>query len=126
MKMQRRRRAGATAVEFALVCPIVFVTFLVSIEFCRVHMIRHTMQNVVYEAARLGLVPGTSNGKIESAAKTMMEAVSVSKADVSASQNDEEVTVQMTVDYKDAAWVSPIVFTSSKLKAAITLAREES
>jgi hypothetical protein len=32
----------------------------------------------------------------------------------------------MTVDYKDAAWVSPIVFSSSKLTAAITLAREES
>jgi Flp pilus assembly protein TadG len=122
---RRRRRVGATAVEFALVCPILFVTFWVSIEFCRVHMIRHTMQNAVYESARRGLVQGTTDAEIEAAAVAMMSAVAVSNPDVKATQTDDEVSVQMTVKYADTAWVSPIVFRNSKLKAAITLAKEE-
>lgn len=125
MNRLRRRSRGATAVEFALVCPILVVTFWVSIEFCRVQMIRHTMQNAVYESARRGLVEGTTDAEIEAAAIAMMSAVAVSNPDVTATQTEDEVSVQLSVAYSDAAWLAPIVFQNSTLQAAITLSKEE-
>ena len=125
MNRPRRRRVGATAVEFALVCPILVITFWVSLEFCRVHMIRHTMQNVVYEAARRGLVPATKNADIKAAAVAMMNAVAVSNPDVTVTQTADEVSVRMSVEYSDAAWLAPIVFQDSTLRAAIILTKED-
>ena len=41
----RQRRCGAVLVEFAVCAPIIFVVIFASFEFCRVNMIRHTMDN---------------------------------------------------------------------------------
>ena len=52
------RRRGATAVEFALVAPIIFLLFLGSIEMTNLNMIRHTAMNAAYEGARQTIVAG--------------------------------------------------------------------
>ena len=53
-------RAGATAVEFAIVAPIFFLIMLASFEFSRLNVIRHTADNAAYEAARHAMVPGAT------------------------------------------------------------------
>ena len=119
------KRRGATSVEFALIAPILFSTFMVSLEFCRAHMIRHSLENAVYESARLGLVPQTSDQDIRDAATRMMQAVSVQNASVIVNQTAEQVSVQINVPFKDAAWVTPIVFKTTTLSARITLVKDE-
>ncbi len=42
---KKRARRGATLVEFALVVPILFLLFFAAVEFARVAMIRHTVDN---------------------------------------------------------------------------------
>ncbi|MBP87235.1 MAG: hypothetical protein CMJ64_11025 [Planctomycetaceae bacterium] len=84
--------------------PILMSTFVVSFEFCRVHMIRHSIENAVYEASRVGLVPQTTDAEIRQTANNMMAAVQVDGADVTVSQTAEQVSVQISVDFEDAAW----------------------
>ena len=55
------RRTGAAMVEFAIVSPLLFLFFFGAMEFCRVAMIRHTADNAVYEATRVGIIPGASS-----------------------------------------------------------------
>ena len=59
-KLAARRRTGAAAVEFAIVAPIFFMLVLVSLEFGRLNIIRHTADQAAYEAARHAMVPGAT------------------------------------------------------------------
>jgi len=127
MRPRRRKKhhGGATCVEFALIAPILLSTFMVSLEFCRAHMIRHTMQNAVYESARMGLVPQTPDADIRQAATQMMQTVSVENPSITVNQTAEQVTVHISVLFKDVAWMTPIVFQSTTLSARITLVKDE-
>ena len=53
-----RGRRGSVLVEFSFVVAIASVIFFAAFEFCRVAMIRHTVDNAVYAGIRSGLVPG--------------------------------------------------------------------
>lgn len=118
------RRRGAATVEFALTVPLVLLFFFASIEFGRVYMIRQTLQNSVYEAARLGLVPGTPDKKIRQAANSMMRAVSVKKPRVVVAQDDETVTVTIAVNVSDHSWLAPFFFNGKQLTSTLTLNKD--
>lgn len=120
-----KRRRGAATVEFALTVPLVFLFFFASIEFGRVYMIRQTLQNAAYEAARLGLVPETSNKTIRKAAKSMMGAVSVKKPRVAVAQDDETVTVTVSVNVNDHSWIAPVFFKDKRLTSSLTLNKDD-
>ncbi len=51
------RRAAAT-VEFALAATVLFLFVLASIEFARLSIVRHAIDNAAYEACRKVIVPG--------------------------------------------------------------------
>jgi len=123
-KRWQARRRGAATVEFALTVPLVFLFFFASIEFGRVYMIRQTLQNSAYEAARLGLVPGTSDETIRKAANSMMGAVSVKKPRVSVVQDDQTVTVSVSVDVNDQSWLAPVFFNGKQLNSTLTLNKD--
>ena len=55
---RQRLRRGATAVEFAIVLPILLTFVWAAFEFTRWAMIRHVADNAAYEAARCVIVPG--------------------------------------------------------------------
>ena len=52
-------RDGALLVEFALVCPILFMFMCACFEFARVAMVRSSIANAAYEGARRASVPGS-------------------------------------------------------------------
>lgn len=56
----KNTRAGAAAVEFAIVAPVFFLFVFAMFEFSRVNVLRHTADNAAYEAARRAIVPGAS------------------------------------------------------------------
>jgi len=53
-----KQRSGATAVEFALVCPIILMLFLGAIELNSLNFVRNSAANAAYEAARTAMVSG--------------------------------------------------------------------
>jgi len=53
-----QQRAGATAVEFALVCPIILMLFFGALELNSLNFVRNSAANAAYEAARTAMVSG--------------------------------------------------------------------
>ena len=57
---KRSQRRGATAVEFALVIPIFGLFCVVCLDFARLSLARHVIQNAVYRAGRLAMTEGVT------------------------------------------------------------------
>ena len=53
------------AVEFAITAGLAFLFFFGAFEFSRVAMIRGTIDNAIYEGARLGITPGATAPEVE-------------------------------------------------------------
>ena len=70
-----RNRHGVTTVEFAVAAFVLFLVVAVSIEFSRMNMIRHTVDNAAYEGARAGIILGAEPEEIESEVNAIMAAV---------------------------------------------------
>lgn len=95
-------RRGAAIVEFALVASVIFMAFLGACEFCRLSMMRHSLDNAVYEAARRSIVSGATASEITAKAKSIMATLGISKVNVTVepsviTDSTEFVTVKVSV-----------------------------
>lgn len=70
--IRKRKRRGATAVEFAMVAPVFFMTVFTCIEFTRLSMIRNMVQEASYFAARDAMVPGATEAECKAAAERIL------------------------------------------------------
>ena len=68
-------RLGATAVEFALTLPILFLLLFACYEMGRANMLAHATESAAYEAARVGIVPGVTPDEISNAAEYVLASV---------------------------------------------------
>ncbi len=89
---------GAYTVEFAVVLPLVFLLFLGGIEFARMHLVRHVVDNASYEAARHVIVPGATVDEAVAKANTILATINAVGAEVQISPNPiTEETKSVTV-----------------------------
>ncbi|QDS92011.1 TadE-like protein [Roseimaritima multifibrata] len=125
----RAGRCGVVAVEFVFVVTIAFVFLFTAFEFCRVAMIRHTVDNAVYEAARKGIIPGGTSAEAQQQARDILETVGVETAVVSITppvidRTTEDVTVSIRVPL-DANSLMPMNFFRGKIvERTLTMRRE--
>lgn len=131
IRLQRRRplRRGVTAVEFAFVAPTLFLLVFSAVEFARVNVIKHTIQNAAYEAARRGIVPGATTDNVRAVADSFLASSSINCASVTMSPSTitpttEEVTVSITVSLDGNGWITPLFFKGKTVSASCTLERE--
>jgi Flp pilus assembly protein TadG len=122
-------RRGTTLVEFALVVPIVFILFFAAVEFARVAMIRHTIDNAVYEAARFAMVPGGTAAAAQAEARRLLSIVGVNNPSIEVNpavinRSTERVTVRIAVPVDTNLFVPPQYFAGQSLTREITLRRE--
>lgn len=122
-------RCGAVAVEFALVAPILFLFIFGIIEFARLNMLRNSLENAAYEGARRGVIPGATAAEAEAEARRILNAVSVSNAQVGVSpaiivSTTPEITVTVKVPLNGAAWTFYFSSPSNVMTRSITLKRE--
>lgn len=124
-------RRGATLVEFALVVPIVFLLFFAAVEFSRVAMIRHTVDNAVYEAARVAIVPGSTALDAQNEARRVLSSVDVNLPSIVVTpsrieRTTPEVSVRVTVPLNANSFVPPQFFAGRSITRELTLRREGS
>jgi Flp pilus assembly protein TadG len=70
MKQGTRRPSwvrGQVLVEFALLLPIMLLLVLGIIEFGRAFMVRQVLTNTAREGARVGVIPGSTVGEVQTA-----------------------------------------------------------
>ncbi len=124
-----RRRRGSAMVEFAIVAPLLFFFFFAAFEFCRVAMIRHTVDNAVYEGCRKAIVPGGTANDARAAANNVLGTLGLQKATVSVSPaklNNQTPELTMTIEVSlDANTFVPPQFTGGrKIIRTLTMKRE--
>lgn len=126
-KRCKPNRFGAVTVEFALVASILFGTFMAAAGFCRLSMMRHTLDNAVYEAARKSIVPGATATEIESQAKGVLATLGISNAKVEVdpkviSDETEFVTVNVSIPLGEALFIP----SKSSMNRSLKMRRERS
>ncbi len=75
-------RCGATALEFAIVGPVVFLILLTSFEFFRIQMIQNMADVAAYEACRLVMVPGATIQEGEAEAQKYLNFLGTRRATI--------------------------------------------
>ena len=124
-----RPRRGATAVEFAIVSPLVFLLFFAQLEFSRANLMRHSIQSAAYEGARRGIVPGATAADVEEAAQAILNAVSARNAEITISpavivHETRAVTVTVDLNLNQNSWGTAKFFRDRTLSSTVTLTRE--
>ncbi|MGB7329470.1 MAG: TadE/TadG family type IV pilus assembly protein [Rubripirellula sp.] len=128
-KTQSRR--GTTAVEFAIVAPLLFLFFFAAMEFVRVAMIRHTADNAVYEGCRAGIVPGATNAEVRAETMRVMNSLGVNNVALTVTpatidRNTDEVTVQLDIPLDSNSFVPNQFVAGRSIIRELTLRREGS
>ncbi len=129
LAVSRMRRRGTTVVEFALVVPIVLMFTFAAVEFARVVLIRHSVDNAVYEAARIGIIPGGSADEVRAAVDRMLAAISVHDylveiVPVALAVDSPEITVRVTVPLDTNSYLPAQFFAGKSVRRELTLQRE--
>jgi len=130
-RMRRNTRQGAVAVEFALTAGLAFLFFFGAFEFSRVAMIRGTMDNAIYEGARVGITPGATAGEVKKKVRDILGFSLVKVANITVQPNPilfDSKTVTVKVDLPlDKNTFSPAKFFSGKsIVRTIQMKREAS
>ncbi len=130
-RMHRRTRRGAVAVEFAITSGVALLFFFGAFEFARVAMLRGTIDNAIYEGARVGIIPGATNADVQRKVNEILGFSLVRSARITIVPNPilfNSKTVKVTVDLPlDENTFSPAKFFSGKsILRSIEMKREAS
>lgn len=131
----RSSRRAASAVEFAVVAPVLFAIVLGIIEVGRGIMAVHMLNNAARAGCRAGVIEGRATSDISTAVTNILtaqgitaEGVSVqvndSSADASTAQAGDEITVKVSVPAGKITWVPGGTYLCGSLTGQYTLRRE--
>jgi Flp pilus assembly protein TadG len=129
-------RRAATALEFAIIAPVLFGFVLGVAELGRGFMVAHLLNNAARVGCRTGAVEGRSTSDISTAVTNALTAegldstkatvkVNDGSADASTIASGGELTVSVSMKVSDITWVpGGQYFTSGSLSGQYTLRRE--
>ena len=128
-RRNRKRRVGATTVEFALVAPAFFLVIMSMFEFTRLNVLRHTADNAAYEAARVAIVPGATVAQANTEANRLLTIVGARGATVTfnpttITPETNSVTVTGSIPLDRNGWVVPKFTKGRSLTSSATMRTE--
>ncbi|MGB7329308.1 MAG: TadE/TadG family type IV pilus assembly protein [Rubripirellula sp.] len=98
VKRKANRRRGTTAIETALVIPVLFALLFAAIDFARVQNIRDTASLAAYEGARQGILPGKSAATVHDVVQDNIDALGIMDAVITVTPSTiTDQTPQITV-----------------------------
>jgi Flp pilus assembly protein TadG len=123
-------RRGATTVELAIVCPILFAFFCGAIEFARANQIMNAVALSSYQGCRRAIVPGATATNTTAAVDSVLSANLVKGATITINPTTitnatEEVTVTVSVNLSTNAWITPTFTKNKSITRSCTLTREK-
>lgn len=124
------KRQGAVSVEMAITLPLLFLVVLTSVEFGRMNVIRHTIDNAAYEAARKAIVPGVAAADAEREARRIMDIVGAQGVNVQITPpvleiDTPQVNVDVSVDFGQNGFLTPFFFAGKRISGSVTMRRED-
>lgn len=124
-----KSRKGALTVELALTIGLAFFFFFAAFEFCRVAMIRHTVDNAIYEGARAGIIPGATATDVEREATRILRSLNLTNVDIDVTprvltNSTRDVTVQIQVPLDRNLYGPAKFFRGMSIESQLTMRRE--
>ena len=133
-KSRSAERNGVSAVEFALVAPVVFLILLALIQFAGLLMSKNLLTAAAREGGRVASMPGTvSTDTVVAAVEDRLQrggidpslvTVSVNPTSLSSVTSGQELRVSVSAPISDMGWIFAIAPPSANLSAEITYDRE--
>ena len=125
MKRQSTKRRGASAVEFALVAPVVLIFVLGLLEWSRFEMVRQVSASATFNAVREGTLPGATTTDMETRAAEILEVYFVKDAVTTATLTENEATLQVEIPMSSNSFVLGKFFSEMTVEKTFTLARPQ-
>lgn len=102
---ESRERRGVTAVEFALVAPIIFAFFFASIEIVNLNYLRNMASDAAFQVARDSVIPGANRSQAIQTAQNMMTSVGLVNPSISIQdQADGSIIATVSLPIDQNAW----------------------
>lgn len=121
----RQRRRGVTAVEFAIVAPVIFGLFIGAVEITRLNFIRNAAANAAYEGARKAVTPGSSASDASDEALRLLNILRVGRGStVDVDMGASTVTVQVNIPVNQNSWGLTRFSSGMDIEQSCTLSRE--
>ena len=122
-------RRGVATVEVVLVLPIVLLIIFASVEFGRLNMLRHAVENAAYEGARHCIVPGATVAEATAIAQQHLDAFGTAGAQILVTpspitEETNEITVRVTVSMDQNSWIAPAFTEGTQVQGSSTLRTE--
>lgn len=128
-RKSENQRRGAVSMEMAIVLPLFFLFLFAAVEFGRMNMIRHTVDNASYEAARTAIVPGGDADTAEQVGQEILTAIGARDITINVvpaviTDDTPEVTVTVICPCDQNSFIFPTFFAGKNLTGVTTLTRE--
>jgi Flp pilus assembly protein TadG len=128
-------RRGATAVEFAIISPVIFMLVLGLVEFGRGLMVQHLLNNAARQGARVGTIEGKATSDITTAVTNALQGQSTTGitttvtvagavADASTANAGDEITVSVSLPVSTFTWLPFSQYLTGNLTGVYSLRRE--
>lgn len=124
-----KSRQGVVTVEFAVNASLLFMLILASFEFARFMMVRQSMDQATYEGARFGIIPGNSADGVRTKTSQFLTAFGIRNPTITITpatidSNTRAVTVEVTANFSDSAWITPMFSRNTVIRSRMTLDHE--
>jgi Flp pilus assembly protein TadG len=125
----KSERAGVLTVEMAICLPLLFLFLFACYEIAHANMLMHATESAAYEAARIGIVPGTKNDKIEDAAKFVLNSVGINDftmtmTPTTITSSTPRVKIEINVPFRNNTSIPQIFVQSPVFHGECELSRE--
>ena len=129
-KLTVGKRRGAVAVEFALTAPFLFLILFGALELGHANMVFNVTEAAAYEAAREGIVPGSTANECRFAAQRVLEISRIRDAQIEVTPSDlatesDDVQVTISVPYVRNTIVAPFFTRGLNIRRSCVLTREQ-
>jgi Flp pilus assembly protein TadG len=131
---RKARRRGASAVEFAVVSPVLFLLLLAVVQFAGLLMSQNVLTSAAREGGRVASLPTTvSRDTVVTAVEEELRrgciqpdlvTVNVTPTALVDAQTGDELRVSVSVPIRKMGWIWAIAPQDAHLSAEITYARE--
>ena len=122
-------RPGAVLVEMAITSGLVFMFFFAALEFCRVWMIRHSVENALYEGGRRGIIPGATPAQVQATARNVLLTIGITGATIDVSpavidNSTRDITVRIRLPLDRGLYAPANFFIGKSLDRTLVMQRE--
>jgi len=133
LRLSKKQRRGAAAVEFAMVAPVFFLLLFGMVEHGRMVMVQQLLTNATREGARQAVLDGSTTEAVKDVVEQYLanSKITVQRDDItvtptpSATAFGDPINVTVSTPFTEVSWLpSPLFLGATELQASSVMRRE--